>query len=148
MLCECCQEQEATIHVTQVADGKARELHLCAACAEEHGLDLQQAMSLPEMLLGVAASVREPGGPDKTCPHCHLRQSDFKKSGRLGCPRCYETFAEELAPMLASMHRGQRHAGKTPGRQAGLQRQLDAAVQAENYEEAARLRDRLKEQGA
>ena len=157
MLCECCQEHEATIHLTQVVNGQSKELHLCEECAEQSGLNLQGVMSLPEILFGLGGQPAERGGQDKTCPHCHFRRNDFKKTARLGCPRCYETFVEELAPMLSAMHKGPQHVGKAPARartatdntaqQAALQKQLAEAVKAENYEEAARLRDLIRETG-
>ena len=158
MLCDCCQEREATIHLTQVINDQSRELHLCEECAEQGGLNLQGVMSLPEVLFGMGQPAATPEGREKSCPHCHFRRNDFKKTGRLGCPRCYETFAEEMAPMLAAMHKGTTHVGKVPGRPAGrrpspaelaaLQQQLAEAIRAERYEEAARLRDLLREQGA
>jgi protein arginine kinase activator len=178
MLCECCQEQDASIHVTQVVNGESREVHLCESCAEEHGLNVQGAMSVPELLFGMTQGRTDAAAPSKACPHCHLRQTDYKKRGRLGCPACYETFAEELAPMLASMHHAVEHKGKVPKRHpaaaaaAGpaaapdaapahgaaapapgseredLLRQMEIALKAEDYETAAKLRDRLKELGA
>ena len=157
MLCECCQEHEATIHLTQVINGKSRELHFCEACAEQSGLNVEGVMSLPEILFGMGTPQPEGEGQDKSCPHCHLRKIDFKKTARLGCPRCYESFAEELTPMLSAMHKGTQHVGKVPAQAragmeasaklADLQKQLADAVKAENYEEAARLRDRLREAG-
>ena len=157
MLCECCQQNDATIHVTQVVNEKSRELHLCEDCAEQSGLNVQSVMSLPEILFGMGTPADPNKEPDRSCPHCHLRASDFKKTGRLGCPRCYETFADELAPMLAAMHRGTRHAGKTPSAARGagkvettpeaLRQQLADAVKAEDYERAARLRDLIRESG-
>jgi protein arginine kinase activator len=155
MQCECCQEHEATIHLTQVANGQTREVHLCETCAEQGGLNLQGVMALPEVLFGLGGAPADGTGPDKSCPHCHFRRSDFRKTARLGCPRCYETFAEELAPMLAAMHKGTTHAGKVPSqaradieraaRLAALQQQLEAAVKAEQFEEAARVRDAIRE---
>ncbi len=153
MLCDNCHQRESSIHVTQVVDGNARELRLCEQCAEECGLNVKNVMSIPEILFGG-------GGGDsaaflnKTCTSCHLRGSDFRKGGRLGCAHCYETFAEDLKPMLAAMHKGVVHKGKIPesGRERlaarnhvlGLRRELDAAVKREDYEEAARLRDLLR----
>ena len=158
MLCECCQQHDATIHVTQVTDGKSRELHLCEHCAEESGLNVQNVMSLPEMLFGMAGVAEEDKeSAARSCPGCHLRGADLKKTGRLGCPQCYRTFAKELAPMLAAMHKGVHHAGKSPAHGAAgvsavapeglddLRRQLVEAVRAERFEEAARLRDRIRE---
>lgn len=155
MLCESCQQHEATIHVTQVVDGNSRELHLCEECAEESGLNVQSVMSLPELLFGMSGSDDGAKAADRSCPHCHMRGSDFKKTGRLGCPRCYESFRQELQPMLAAMHRGLKHVGKVPvreqaviehmARMEGLKKRLEQAVANEDYEEAARVRDLIRE---
>ena len=154
MFCECCQQHDATIHVTQVIDGKSRELHLCEHCAEESGLNVQNVMSLPDVLFGMAGTAEEDKeSAARSCPGCHLRGADLKKTGRLGCPQCYRTFTRELAPMLAAMHKGVRHAGKCPTHGAAgvpdgleeLRRQLGDAVREERFEEAARLRDRIRE---
>lgn len=158
MLCECCQQHEATIHLTQMVNGQSRELHLCEDCAEESGMNVQSVLSIPEVLFGLGGGESAAGSGEatgKTCPHCHLRGCDFKKTGRLGCSRCYETFDAELAPMLAAMHKGIRHVGKVPGdrertrdktaERDELKAKLTAAIRDEQYEEAARLRDRLRE---
>ncbi len=154
MLCDSCHQRESTIHVTQVVDGNARELHLCPECAEESGLNVKNVMSIPEMLFGMAAGEDSAEMLKKTCPYCHLRGSDFRKGGRLGCPGCYEAFREELQPMLAAMHKGMEHKGKVPqverearqvaSRAEELRKALETAIRREDYEEAARLRDRLR----
>lgn len=159
MRCECCQQNEATIHLTQMVDNQSRELHLCEGCAEESGMNVQNVMSIPEILFGLGSSgaaLKDNNQPStRSCPHCHMRDCDFKKTARLGCPRCYEAFAEELGPMLAAMHKGMQHTGKIPGylRETmataalceDLNRQLERAIHDEKYEEAARLRDRIRE---
>ncbi|MEI6147929.1 MAG: UvrB/UvrC motif-containing protein [bacterium] len=155
MLCESCQQHEATIHVTQVIGGDSRELHLCEECAEETGLNVQTVMSLPEILFGMSGTEEAGKALDRRCPRCHMRGSDFKKTGRLGCPHCYEAFSQELSPMLAAMHKGLVHTGKVPARERkvmetasrmeGLRKRLDQAVGSENFEEAARLRDLIRE---
>ncbi|MEI8138735.1 MAG: UvrB/UvrC motif-containing protein [bacterium] len=159
MLCECCQKNDATIHVTQLVNNQSRELHLCEGCAEESGMNVQNVMSIPEILFGLGASETKEEGQQSTssCPHCHLRGCDFKKTARLGCPHCYEAFAKELGPMLAAMHKGIKHIGKIPEylRQSleksalceDLQRKLEGAIRDEKYEEAAFLRDRIREAG-
>jgi protein arginine kinase activator len=161
MLCECCQQHEATIHLTQMINGQTRELHFCEDCAEENGMNVQSVISIPEILFGMGTAEsdtsEEGKGGGKSCSHCHMRGRDFKKNARLGCPRCYESFGAELAPMLAAMHKGPRHVGKVPesrrqsleqeGRLVALRKALEAAVQAEHYEEAALLRDQLREAG-
>lgn len=161
MLCECCQQNEATIHLTQLVNNQSKELHLCENCAEESGMNVQNMMSIPEILFGLGASAkasREGESPRaRSCPHCHMRDCDFRKTARLGCPHCYEAFAEELGPMLAAMHKGTVHAGKIPGylkknmeeaaQHEALKNQLDEAIRHEKYEEAALIRDRIREAG-
>jgi protein arginine kinase activator len=88
------------------------------------------------------------------CPRCGFSQADFKKSGRLGCPDCYKTFAEGLSGLLKTMHKGTRHIGKAPealrasrentDRLKMLQKRLAKAIDDENYETAASLRDEIK----
>lgn len=155
MLCDSCHQNEASIHVSQVVDGHSRELHLCEGCAEESGLNVQNVMSIPEILFGLAGGDETSGFLNRSCPHCHLRGTDFKKTGRLGCERCYETFGEDLKPMLAAMHKGVQHKGKVPGRNRmgieaasrlmKLQGDLESAVRREDYETAARVRDMIRE---
>lgn len=158
MKCEICQQQEATIHLTQVVDGAVKKIHLCEACAAENGFDVHGPMSITDILLGLGGGgVEAPQvrSTERSCPRCHMRRADFKKTGRLGCPICYETFQDELTPLLRAMHRHERHTGKVPsieGREQkhtsevnALNRALEKAIGAEKYEEAARLRDELKD---
>lgn len=156
MLCESCQQREATIHLTQVAEGSVKKVHLCEECAAKSGLDMQGPLSITDLLLGLAqksAPGETPTEAERACPLCHMTRSDFKKTGRLGCARCYDTFAGELLPLINAMHRCEQHVGKIPARECSrvrasaeltqLQQELDKALAAENYEEAARLRDRM-----
>jgi protein arginine kinase activator len=157
MLCDSCHQSEASIHVSQVIDGNSRELHLCEECAEESGLNVQNVMSIPEILFGLAGGDDASGFLNRRCPYCHLRGTDFKKTGRLGCERCYESFGEDLKPMLAAMHKGVTHKGKVPrtvrqvvevkSRVVKLQGDLDDAIKCEDYERAAQVRDLIREAG-
>jgi protein arginine kinase activator len=156
MRCEICKEREATVHLTQVVEGSVKKVHLCAACAEQKGIDLQGPISITDFLMKAGAAAIEPPSvdPERSCPRCHARRTDFKKSGRLGCDACYDAFADELPGLLRSMHHSDRHAGKVPrglreririGEElTALQKDMDAAVGRENFEEAARLRDRIQ----
>jgi protein arginine kinase activator len=109
-------------------------------------------------MLGLGASQemeQSSGGVEIKCPRCGFTQADFKKSGRLGCPECYKTFAEGLEGLLKTMHKGTRHAGKVPealrasreqaDRLKSLQKKLDKAIKEEDFEQAAQLRDELKQ---
>jgi len=113
------------------------------------------------MLLGLGASQeieQAAGGVEVKCPRCGFSQADFKKSGRLGCPECYRTFADGLEGLLKSMHKGTRHVGKAPeGRRhkrdlaerlSTLQQKLTKAIEEENFEQAALLRDEIKQMSA
>lgn len=157
MLCEHCKENEATVHLAQVIDGHVKKLHLCEACAAETGFEVEGVTSVTDILLGMGGSASAGVGAadfERSCPVCHLRRSDFKKTGQFGCPSCYETFAEELAPLLKAMHRGDRHGGKIPEREGmrvrvsaelrQLRQALEEAVTEEHYEEAATLRDQIR----
>lgn len=158
MLCEHCGQKPATVHLTQVIDGDVTKLHLCEACAKKGGYDLAANLSMTDFLLGIdgeAALTTKPVAEiQRSCPTCHMRRSDFKKSGQFGCPDCYETFKEEMTPLLRAMHRGDRHVGKIPSRMgvkvqatadlAALERELQEAIAAERFEEAARIRDDIK----
>ena len=159
MVCDCCQQHEATIHLSQMVNGQSRELHLCEDCAEESGMNVQNVMSIPEILFGMGApnslAKEDAATVNKRCSYCHMRDCDFRKTARLGCPRCYEAFSEELAHMLAGMHKGVRHCGKIPEYLKeslekaslcdALRKQLEGAILVENFEEAASLRDRIRE---
>lgn len=153
MQCESCGAKEANVHLTHVVDNVARKINLCEECAAKHGISLQGPMSLTDILLGLGTLEEEPRAPAKKCAFCRMRLSDFKKTSRLGCPVCYDTFGPELNPMVADMQKGSRHVGKVPCTPAGdgarnpriaaLQRELETAIAAENYEEAAKLRDEI-----
>jgi len=157
MLCGLCKQKEATVHLTQIAGEKMQKVDLCEQCAKEKGVNDPDAFSLADMLLGLGASQEmeeATGNNELKCPSCGFSQADFKKSGRLGCAVCYETFAEGLESLLKSMHKGTRHTGKVPEgmRRASdakkrlheLQTRLDQSIEQEDFEHAAVLRDDIK----
>jgi protein arginine kinase activator len=159
MLCMLCQKKEAKVHLTDMKEGKMKKVDLCEDCAKAKGVDDPTGFALADLLMGLGASeelaTAHPGTEELACPHCGFTQADFKKAGRLGCPACYDTFSEGLANVLKTMHKGTRHVGKIPrGLKLGrdlqeriktLQRSLDEAIAVENYEEAARLRDAIRQ---
>jgi protein arginine kinase activator len=155
MNCDVCKQSQATVFLTQIVDGKMQKVNLCENCSREKGVTDPTGFALADLLMGLgAAQDIERGGLQK-CPACGFSQSDFKKTGRLGCPQCYETYAEGLAPMLSGMHKGTVHTGKRPVRMAvmlerrarlkGAETELRRAVAQEDYETAARLRDEIRE---
>jgi protein arginine kinase activator len=156
MKCDVCKEAEAKIHLTQIVNGKVQKVDMCEACAKAKGVSDPKAYSLADLLLGMEGG--EGAAPatvtGSQCSACGMKQSDFKKSGRLGCARCYDTFSEALSPLLKSMHKGVQHLGKRPSHYAKdlpteeeirqLRAELEKAVRTENYEMAAELRNRVR----
>ena len=160
MLCTICKEKPATVHLTQIVGDKMQKLDLCEDCAKTKGINDPTSFGLADLdlVLGLGASQQieqAAGGVELKCPRCGFTQADFKKSGRLGCPECYQTFAEGLGGLLKTMHKGTRHTGKAPEalratrenvRQLKtLQIKLAKAIKDENYEQAAQLRDEIKQ---
>ena len=158
MLCSVCKEKEATVYYTNIADGKAKNVNLCEECAKAKGIHETSGFSLADQLFGLGASqeIEEAGGGVVLkCERCGYSQDDFKKTGRLGCPDCYKVFAEGLEGLLKTMHKGTRHVGKVPealrqnrdlsDRLKTLQKRLTKAVEGEDFEQAAKLRDEIKQ---
>lgn len=155
MTCDVCKHNQATVFLTQIVDGKMQKVNLCESCSKEKGVTDPTGFALADLLLGLgAAQAMEGGNAVQKCPVCGFSQQDFKKTGRLGCASCYETFAEGLAGLLKGMHKGTTHKGKFPARQRRnierqeelrtLKRDLHRAVAEENYETAAQIRDQIR----
>lgn len=155
MLCDICKKIEAVVHFTQIVDNKVIKVDLCEACSKAKGVQEVTGVSCADMLLGLGtAEGMKTESPGASCPVCGFTHADFKKTGRLGCSVCWETFEAGLAPVLKAMHKGDRHVGKVPGKAAHtiairdrikeLTDELDQAVRTEKYEEAARIRDEIR----
>ena len=155
MLCDVCKSNQATVFLTQIVDGKMQKVNLCKPCAKEKGIDDPLNFGLADQFLGLGEALEiEHGGATPKCPACGFSQADFKKTGRLGCALCYDTFAEGLDSLLKAMHKGTTHVGKVPARlqrefqfnaqMKGLRQDLAKAVADEKYETAAELRDQIK----
>jgi protein arginine kinase activator len=151
----------ATVHLTDIVNGQKKETHLCQACAEKQELLKHQELNLSAILQTVIAPHLGPPADELgrlTCPVCGIKYMEFKAEGRLGCPHDYHVFRAALRPLLERIHRAAQHIGKVPHNPDGslarqseivdLRRQLRSAVEAEAYEEAARLRDLLRQKEA
>ncbi|MCX7915154.1 MAG: UvrB/UvrC motif-containing protein [Verrucomicrobiae bacterium] len=157
MLCHSCQKKEATIHLTQIIEGKIQKLDLCEECAKAQGLTEPLSGSLASLMMGTETKTPEPASEDAgvRCPDCGFTHADLRRINLLGCPTCWETFEKTLMPLLRTMHKGERHVGKIPRRVAytleltekvrALREELNLAVQREKYEDAAQLRDRIRQ---
>lgn len=164
MLCEKCQERPATVHYTEVINNKQRKMHLCEVCAgqvQAESFGFLPQMNLHNFLAGFwnqvpgmqqfAPRTRE----DAKCPGCGMPESLFAQRGLLGCGECYQHFGERLDPLMRRIHGSCSHNGKVPVRTGGrirfrkqiedLRAQLQNAVAREEFEQAAQLRDRIRQ---
>lgn len=159
MLCQICNENKATIHLTEIEHGVQKEYHLCEPCAIKKGIVHKNSITLKEFLGKIASQGQdEDEGEDEgpRCPECGASFRDFSSHGRLGCPNDYEVFASQLHPLLEKMHGpALQHTGKIPsgaGQKVVLEKEvrelrleLERLIEEEKYEEAARVRDRIRE---
>jgi len=162
MQCQICNKNSATIHLTEITDGTRTEMHVCENCAAEQGIAVKSHIPINELLsslLAVQPADDELSGSSEqklACPNCGFTLDQFRKEGLLGCPYDYEIFEKSLRPLIEKAHDGRTaHCGKLPSRIpqdskklieiVNLRQQLEAAVQSEDYELAAKLRDKLNQ---
>lgn len=164
MVCDICGKKEATVHLTEIINDKVTKLHLCEECAREKGEEMEGHFGLADLLAGLAdlgVQPEEATAIKTKCPSCGFTFQDFRKIGRLGCPKCYDTFKDNLAPLLRQIHGSDRHIGKIPQvmvKRAApktavkktedlreLKMKLEKAIQLEEFEKAAKLRDEIRE---
>lgn len=160
MKCEHCHNNEATFFYEETVNGESRSLQLCAECAakmKKEGAPFGAAFpfsgDLLSGLFGLSAPIRKESG--KTCPGCSATWQELMKDGKAICPQCYATFGEELKPTLRSLHGNVTHVGRAPAdrrakkekldRLTALKRSLADAIREEKFEDAAKLRDEIRE---
>ncbi len=162
MDCQLCRKP-ATFHITDIERGKPKVYHFCDEHAHQHLSPSAEAGSKPEISSlaeklsqgGLEMAKGEaPGAEKQTCPLCQMSFQEFRNTGRLGCPYDYEVFRDELMPLLENIHEETRHTGKYPRRAPRdpvrqteliqLRNELKRAIAAEDYEMAARVRDKIK----
>ena len=160
MLCQMCGKNPATVHFTEIHDNKMSEIHVCERCAEEKGLHAppaKQKFDIADLIAGMVdtmTNTEEERVGHVQCPRCGLLYSAFKETGRLGCAECYAAFQFQLRPLLRRIHGDTRHKGKVPARDGEgatrsrqvqrLYDELQRAVEREDFEKAAELRDEIK----
>jgi protein arginine kinase activator len=153
MICQVCKDKVATIRLKEIINDEVTELHLCKECFEARERQ------------GGSAHAGSPEGKGKKklsleskpiqCPTCGTTSDELRANGRLGCGDCYKTFAVSLEPIISRVHGFTEHRGKSPAYIARnldlktelrrLQTELQDAILTENYERAARLRDKIKQ---
>jgi len=158
MLCDLCNKNQATVHLTEIIDEQMSELHLCEECARKKSIQMEQQFGLADLLAGLAEFAKPEETADAAslkCSNCGLSYKEFKRVGRLGCGECYSSFRKYLSPLLKKIHGATQHVGKFPSKVtvktkkklslAELRMRLHSAIEKEEFEEAARLRDKIRE---
>jgi protein arginine kinase activator len=163
LVCDNCGSTEAVVHLTQIVNNQMSTHRLCEKCAAEKGLETTPepaALPLTDLLaqmgqLGKETGVESEPASNQQCSFCGLTFKDFRETGRLGCPHCYETYAPHLQRLLRRVHGSTQHVGKVylppdpsaselENRLQALRRKLNRAVEAEDFERAAELRDEIR----
>lgn len=166
MICQACGKKTATTHIKTIVNGKLTQYHLCADCAREKGCGSLFGgfdLDFGNMLGGLIGSSR-PEEKVQRCEKCGASFAEISKTGKLGCAECYKTFRRQLLPVIQRVHGTTRHKGKAPGSSAlrvtetggqmvrvkespleEKKRQLQKAIEAQEFEKAAVLRDEIKE---
>lgn len=161
--CDICGKK-ATVHITKIINGQKFKIHLCEDCAKENPAQIEalvntqialgQAQAAPDTAENEGGNTPEKVSAAKKCPNCEAEFSHFEKTGRVSCAYCYEAFADKFDEILMQMHCANRHCGKTPkvlekkipkNLIKNLNEQLGEAIVQERYEDAAVLRDKIKE---
>ena len=162
MQCQICSESEATIHLTEITDGARSEMHICERCATEQGIAVKSQIPINELLSSLLAvqpsdeELADPAAQELVCPNCGFNMEQFRKEGVLGCPHDYDVLESALMPLIEKAHDGGiAHCGKIPSNASHdtkaqmelleLRRQLEKAVHDEDYELAAKLRDKMND---
>ena len=158
MVCDSCGQGEAVVHLTQVVDNQMTTSHLCEQCAAAKGLDTaegQPNFALTDFLAQMDKAPEQDASLEATCGFCGLTLAAFRETGRLGCSHCYATFDSHLRGVLRRIHGGTQHVGKVylpsdptvferAKRAEGLRGRLRRAVESEDFERAAELRDLIR----
>ncbi|SHH44407.1 UvrB/UvrC motif-containing protein [Tepidibacter thalassicus] len=163
MICEKCNKREATIHLTEIINGKKRELHLCEECAnKEKSINFNMDFDMPFSMKDILSSIIDMGISNDfykveefVCSECKESYTRFKEIGRLGCYKCYDAFKEQLIPVIKRIQGSTEHIGKVPKKIGGslrikneikrLKNELNKAVEREEFEKAAQIRDKIRE---
>lgn len=161
MQCDVCGKKKATVHLTEIVDEQMSEMHLCEECAREKSAQMEQQFGLADLLAGLSDFGKQAQDIDDKkmqCPQCGTTYDDFRKLGRLGCSECYNAFKPHLAALLKKIHGAKQHSGKkmigaptVMHEKKGINVQelkdlLQQAIEREDFEKAAQLRDQIREE--
>ncbi|NEU32432.1 hypothetical protein GN156_16940 [bacterium LRH843] len=165
MICQECNQRQASLHFTKIINGEKTEFHICDQCAKEKGEQFPgtNSFSIHQLLSGLLHFEQPKKSEQDTslakkelvCDKCEMTYSQFTRAGRFGCAHCYKSFNSKINPILKRVHSGNyKHSGKLPKRIGGgiqlqreiedLKHQLKLYVVNEEFERAAELRDKIR----
>lgn len=167
MVCQDCKKREAQVHLTQIVNNEKTTLSLCKDCAAARGFHspLENApFPLAEILGGLATGTASPllnqQIEDLQCSECGLTFKQFAQQGRFSCGSCYKAFRHRIEPIMRKIHGASLHRGRSPVFEAikvtgetaivpvqeeeRLATELKKAIESEDFERAAEIRDKLK----
>jgi protein arginine kinase activator len=168
MICQECNQRPATLHFTKIVNGEKNEVHICEKCAQDKSemflLNGGAGYSINNLLAGLlniqpnfhaAKQSKFSKGSELACERCGLTFSQFVHTGKFGCAECYQTFKDQLDPILRRLHSGNTtHEGKIPKRIGGsihtrkqiseLKQKLKHFINEEEFEKAAEIRDHIR----
>lgn len=170
MKCQKCRNDDATIHLTEIIRNVKSEFHLCEKCARLVGINSRFSnfsLSVPDMLSFLDLDEVRDVADSNICHNCGLTFLDYKKTGKLGCTQCYNYLSAPIEPLIMNYHGSARHVGKVPTNYIEVKsdskmylednseksdaeslehlvKMLNSAVLDERYEDAAVLRDRIR----
>jgi protein arginine kinase activator len=158
MVCDLCKDGEAVITLTEIVGSGVRQLHLCEKCAAERGVETMVGSSKPQInnfLQTIHDQMPAAKGEPVHCTFCQATLADFRATGRLGCAHCYDAFESSLRDLLRRVHGNSRHIGRRyvaplpselphVSSATELRDRLKRAIEAEQFELAADIRDKLR----
>lgn len=160
MFCQECNSKSATVHMTKIIQGQKEEIHLCEECAmKKETINFENPFSIHNFLAGLLDMNGDPQFKQQysagiKCSQCGKSYNEFRKVGKLSCDHCYESFGEQLKPLIRKIHGNIHHTGKIPKRTGSiikikreinqLKNQLKKTIEQEAFEKAAELRDEIK----
>ncbi|MCF8002182.1 MAG: UvrB/UvrC motif-containing protein [Halanaerobiales bacterium] len=158
MLCDKCKKNEASIHITKYVDDEKSEVYLCEECAKETGhINENDVFSFKNLIAGIlnpdTNDYEFSKGDSLKCENCGLSYEEFVKEGKVGCAECYDTFKDNLRPLVKRIHGSEKHIGKAPEDMhkylrvkediKKLKEEMEQVIEEENFERAAELRDEI-----
>ena len=157
MLCNECEKNNATVHITKIINGVKTQTHLCEECAKKQQAFFNSNFSMESLLAGMlneTFSEKYLSGSD-ACGVCGMSFNEFRETGKFGCSNCISAFRNRLTPAIKNIQGYDVHTGKIPKKAGGkyklqmdierLKKELKAKIEQEKYEDAAVIRDKIRE---